>query len=179
MTPWDSDKSTAVDPDSPDADEQLTADEWDNHVSEGHFPADQLNFGTDNDGNPIATDPQTGDTVLTWDRSAGAWVLPAIATDNLSINGEWQSPISDRSKNTIYTADTLTWVSVPFEFDTTNRTQATLVDVTSDQNIDQWVIDSPDPQDQLSLQGVIPAGHDYQVTDAGGTISLISWKELN
>lgn len=36
--PWDSDKSTASDPDNPSADEQLTATEWDNHVADqkGH-----------------------------------------------------------------------------------------------------------------------------------------------
>jgi len=31
---WDSDKSTAADPDNPAADEQLTADEWDTHVGD-------------------------------------------------------------------------------------------------------------------------------------------------
>lgn len=36
--PWDSDKSTATDPDNPTADEQLTADEWDAMVADqkGH-----------------------------------------------------------------------------------------------------------------------------------------------
>jgi len=38
MTPWDDDKSTASDPDNPSANEQLTADEWDDMVADqkGH-----------------------------------------------------------------------------------------------------------------------------------------------
>lgn len=48
MVPWDSDKSTAADPDNPAADEQLTADEWDAHVADqkGHS-ARHENGGTD------------------------------------------------------------------------------------------------------------------------------------
>jgi len=93
MTPWDSDKSTAADPDNPAADEQLTADEWDKHVSEGHFPADELNFGVDGNGDPVITDPQNSDEVIaTYDRSAGEWVIGgltvngAVSTDQADIN---------------------------------------------------------------------------------------------
>lgn len=84
MTPWDDDKSTAADPDNPAADEQLTADEWDAHVTEGHFPADELNFGVDA-GDPVMTDPQNGDQIVArYDRSAGSWVVDALETDSLS-----------------------------------------------------------------------------------------------
>ena len=72
---WDDDKSTAADPDNPAPDEQLTADEWDAHVSEGHFPSDELNFGVNADGDPVITDPQNADqVVMRYDRSAGEWV---------------------------------------------------------------------------------------------------------
>lgn len=81
---WDDDKSTAADPDNPAADEQLTADEWDAHVNEGHFPSDELNLGVDG-GDPVFTDPQNGDeVVLRYDRSAGGWVADSISTENLS-----------------------------------------------------------------------------------------------
>lgn len=87
MSPWDSDKSTAADPDNPTADEQLTADEWDAHVNEGHFPADELNLGVDN-GDPVLTDPQNADeVVLRYDRASGSWVLDSIQTGDLVIGG--------------------------------------------------------------------------------------------
>jgi hypothetical protein len=87
MVPWDSDKSTAADPDNPAADEQLTADEWDSHVSEGHFPADELNLGVDN-GDPVLTDPQNGDeVVLRYDRSEGTWVVDSISAEEAVIPG--------------------------------------------------------------------------------------------
>lgn len=86
MTPWDSDKSTAADPDNPAPDEQLTADEWDAHVTEGHFPADELNLGVDG-GDPVMTDPQNGDQiVLRYDRSAGSWVFQSVTTDQQTIS---------------------------------------------------------------------------------------------
>lgn len=88
MVPWDSDKSTAADPDNPAADEQLTADEWDAHVSEGHFPADELNLGVDN-GDPVLTDPQNADeVVLRYDRSAGSWVMDSLSAEQVSTNVE-------------------------------------------------------------------------------------------
>jgi hypothetical protein len=85
--PWDSDKSTAADPDNPAADEQLTADEWDAHVSEGHFPADELNFGVDGNGDPVMTDPQNADEVIArYDRSEGAWVFDSVVTEEVDNN---------------------------------------------------------------------------------------------
>lgn len=83
MSSWDDDKSTAADPDNPNADEQLTADEWDNHVTEGHWLSDDLNLGTGGNGDPVITDPQNADEiVMRYDRSAGTWVLPAVSTEN-------------------------------------------------------------------------------------------------
>jgi len=83
--PWDSDKSTAADPDNPTADEQLTADEWDNHVNEGHWNSDELNLSTNADGDPILTDPQNGDqTVLRYNRSKGAWVVDALEAGSVN-----------------------------------------------------------------------------------------------
>lgn len=82
--PWEEDKSTASDPDNPQPDEQLTADEWDAHVGEGHFDPSNLQLGQDADGNPVMTDPQNGgEVVLTYDRSAGSWVLPSLSTEDL------------------------------------------------------------------------------------------------
>ena len=91
---WDDDKSTAADPDNPAADEQLTADEWDNHVGEGHFLPSNLRFGQNADGDPIMTDPQNGgQTVLRYDRSAGDWVMDSLSTENARITTE--SSITD------------------------------------------------------------------------------------
>jgi len=88
--PWDSDKSTASDPDNPTADEQLTADEWDAHVTEGHWGSDELNLSTNGSGDPVLTDPQNGDqTVLRYDRSKGAWVVDALDADGLYIIGSF------------------------------------------------------------------------------------------
>lgn len=76
--PWDNTKDTAADPDNPNADEQLTADEWNQHVDDGHWPSDELNVGVDN-GDPVLTDPQNGDqVVLRYDRSAGSWVVDTL-----------------------------------------------------------------------------------------------------
>jgi len=84
MTPWDSDKSTAVDPDNPDPDEQLTADEWDQHVTEGHWPGDELNLSINGNGDPVITDPQNGDQeVMRYDRSEGAWVVSSLNTKQI------------------------------------------------------------------------------------------------
>lgn len=78
---WDDDKSTAADPDNPAPNEQLTADEWDAHVTEGHFPANELNFGVDS-GDPVMTDPQNGDEIIArYDRSEGAWIVDKLGTE--------------------------------------------------------------------------------------------------
>lgn len=80
--PWDSDKSTAADPDNPAANEQLTADEWDQHVTEGHWPGDELNLSINGNGDPVITDPKNGDQeVMRYDRSAGTWVVSSFSTD--------------------------------------------------------------------------------------------------
>lgn len=94
---WDDDKSTATDPDNPSADEQLTADEWDDHVGQGHFPADELNLGVNGNGDPVMTDPQNADQeVLRYDRGAGQWVLSALTTDEGVYMGEVsQTPTDD------------------------------------------------------------------------------------
>lgn len=77
--PWDSDKSTAVDPDNPDPDEQLTADEWDNHVG------DQKNRGY----NDLTT--QTGDytagpqEIVLADASGGALTVTLPAPESSAV----------------------------------------------------------------------------------------------
>lgn len=84
---WDDDKSTAADPNNPAPNEQLTADEWDAHVTEGHFPSDELNLGVDGNGDPVITDPQNGgQTVMRYERSSGAWVVNGLKANSASIS---------------------------------------------------------------------------------------------
>jgi hypothetical protein len=84
MAPWDSTKSTEDGDGTVDGDEQLTAGEWNQHVTDGHFPSDELNFGTDANGNPVVTDPTNNDqVVLRYNSSAGQWELVNV---NLELN---------------------------------------------------------------------------------------------
>lgn len=88
---WDDTHQTAADPDNPDANEQITATEWNNHVTEGHWPADELNLGVDG-GDPVLTDPQNADEIVArYDRSAGEWVVEGIDVERLH-NIEYVSP---------------------------------------------------------------------------------------
>jgi len=76
MTLWDQIKSTFnSDPDRPD-DEKLTAAMWNQHVEDGHFPADKLNARVDGNGYPIWTDPANGDVVV-WRYEPGTGIVPA------------------------------------------------------------------------------------------------------
>jgi len=64
MALWDQIKSTfKSNPDVPD-DEKLTASMWNQHIEDGHFAADELNFGDDGSGNPVITDPQNSDEIV-------------------------------------------------------------------------------------------------------------------
>ena len=65
----------------------LTAQQFADHVTEGHFPSDELQFTITTDGNPAFVDPQNGDAeILTYDRSAGTWRLNSInPTDTLEL----------------------------------------------------------------------------------------------
>jgi hypothetical protein len=84
MTPWDGTKTTEDGDGVVDADEQLTAGEWNQHVTDGHFPSDELNFGTDANGNPVVTDPTNNDqVVLRYDPGAGQWEIVNV---NLELN---------------------------------------------------------------------------------------------
>jgi len=84
MTPWDSTKVTEDGDGTVDSDEQLTADEWNRHVTDGHFPGDALNQGTDANGNPVVTDPANGDQVVwRYDPSAGQW---EVVNTDLALN---------------------------------------------------------------------------------------------
>jgi len=71
---WYNDKATG---------DELTSDEWDAHVTEGHFPGDELNFGVDG-GDPVITDPQDADTIIArYDRATDSWVLGSLTTEIL------------------------------------------------------------------------------------------------
>jgi len=84
MAPWDSTKSTEDGDGTVDGDEQLTAGEWNQHITDGHFPSDELNFGTDANGNPVVTDPTNNDqVVLRYDPGAGQWEIVNV---NLELN---------------------------------------------------------------------------------------------
>jgi hypothetical protein len=85
---WDNDKSTAADPDNPNADEQLTADEWDQHVADGHWLSEDFTLGTES-GDPVIRDPQNSNqVVLRYDRSEGQWVMDSLSTDEGTISGK-------------------------------------------------------------------------------------------
>jgi len=61
----------------------LTAQQFADHVTEGHFPSDELQFTINTNGNPAFVDPQNGDAeILTYDRSAQTWTLPGIEATN-------------------------------------------------------------------------------------------------
>jgi hypothetical protein len=82
--PWDDTKATEDGDGTVDSDEQLTADEWNQHVTDGHFSSDKLNLGTDANGNPVFTDPTNGDqVVLRYNPGAGQWEVVNV---NLELN---------------------------------------------------------------------------------------------
>lgn len=70
---WDSDKSTAADPENPDPDEQLTAGEWDNHVT------DQKNRGYNTTASVTSNHTASPQEIVLADASGGALTvtLPA------------------------------------------------------------------------------------------------------
>jgi hypothetical protein len=83
--PWDNTKATEDGDGTVDSDEQLSADEWNQHVTDGHFPADEVNFDVDGNGDPVVTDPQNADEVIArYDRSEGAWVFTAVSTEEVN-----------------------------------------------------------------------------------------------
>jgi hypothetical protein len=82
---WDNPKNTASDPDNPNADEQLTASEWNTHVDEGHWPSDELQFQIDN-GDPVLVDPQNSNEIVArYDRGKGSWVIDTLEADDANI----------------------------------------------------------------------------------------------
>jgi hypothetical protein len=84
MAPWDATKTTEDGDGTVDSDEQLTADEWNTHVTDGHFPSDTLNFGTDGNGLPVVTDSANGDQVVwRYDPGGGQWEVVNV---DLSVN---------------------------------------------------------------------------------------------
>ena len=84
---WDDDKSTASDPDNPAADEQLTADEWDNHVSD---QIGRLEYGPLSSRPPASEKPQGA---LWFDEhgrisrvdSNNNWVVESLGSDTQGI----------------------------------------------------------------------------------------------
>lgn len=88
---WDDDKSTATDPDNPNADEQLTADEWDGHVlsQKNGRPTAWVVYGDgstwyaegqDGDSGTSGTDPAT---VLQYALDRGdTWLVDSIPADD-------------------------------------------------------------------------------------------------
>ena len=57
---WDDDKSTAADPDNPEPDEQLTADEWDAHVQDQKNHKDRHGYeGSDELATALKYDPES------------------------------------------------------------------------------------------------------------------------
>jgi hypothetical protein len=78
--PWDSDKSTAADPDNPAADEQVTADEWDAHVAD---QKSRVLYGPVAD-RPAAGDVPNGTVYLITDLANNGGVLTEV------VSGVWE-----------------------------------------------------------------------------------------
>jgi len=168
MTPWDGTKTTEDGDGTIDGDEQLTASEWNNHVTDGHFPADKLNFGTDVNGDPVVTDPANGDqVVLRYDPSAGQWEIVnvnlelndndinnvgSVQTDELAIGGVPDS-LGDR---TITVPDEVSWAALGDELPTHYRGTVT-VNVSGDHSGEEAtiepVIEHKDPGGPLIIEG--------------------------
>jgi len=99
---WDDDKSTATDPDNPSASEQLTADEWDNHVGD---QLSRLEYG------PLSSRPAASE------REQGAlWFDEYGRISRVDANGNWvldsfgtsSNPVPDTSHfNAISTDEAL------------------------------------------------------------------------
>jgi hypothetical protein len=77
---WDSDKSTAADPDNPAADEQLTADEWDAHVADQKA---RVKYGPLAD-RPAAGDVPNGTVFLVTDLANNGGILTEV------VSGTWE-----------------------------------------------------------------------------------------
>jgi len=43
-----------------------------------------LNIDTDGSGNPILVDPDSGDTIATYDRGSGSWVIDSLNTEGIN-----------------------------------------------------------------------------------------------
>jgi len=87
----------------------LTAQQFADHVTEGHFPSDELQFTINGNGNPAFVDPQNGDAeILTYDRSAQTWTL-----NTLTATTEVTSPSVDATDVTSETVTATTEVTSP------------------------------------------------------------------
>jgi len=99
---WDDDKSTATDPDNPSASEQLTADEWDNHVGD---QLSRLEYGPLSN-RPAASEREQG--ALWFDEHGrisrvdanGNWVLDSFGTSS--------NPVPDTSHFNAISTDEIT-----------------------------------------------------------------------
>lgn len=47
-----------------------------------------FDIDTDGSGNPILVDSQSGNTIATYDRGSGSWVIDSLSTGELDINGK-------------------------------------------------------------------------------------------
>jgi len=105
----------------------------------------------------------------------------ALNVEQFSRGIVWKSV--NKSVDTVYTAgDTDRFVSIKFEFDSTNRTAARLVaDVNGgpEKVADEVTKDSPNPNDTFTLSGPIPAGVDYELRNSGDTITVVDWDEAD
>lgn len=180
MTPWDSDKSTAADPDNPAPDEQLSADEWDQHVADGHWPADQINFGVNASGHPILTDSQNADAVVAvYDRSIGSWILDVDGYAELNDQGTvLSSQVPDLAITETYTvADESERLAldvqegdVAIQTDTSETYIFTGGDPTSDGDWSAFVTPPAPVQSVFGRTGdVVAESGDYAYSEISGT----------
>jgi len=183
---WDNNKSTASDPDNPNADEQLTASEWNTHVDEGHWPSGELQFQIDN-GDPVLVDPQNSNEIVArYDRSEGSWVIDTLEAGELSSDIENPNEVtSSRSFNTVYqnTTNHLLIVSVVLESDGTQDIIAGLrtgsdSSLGLNYEIDRVRVDAEDISSftDPSLRCIVEAGDYYRVAQLGSS-TIRNWYE--
>jgi len=102
----------------------------------------------------------------------------SVNTNELYTRGSWTDVTNDRSQETAYTANNgVREVSIKFNFDTTNRTGARLLDANTSIVIDDITQDTPDTSDIWTLQATIPGGDSYEIRASGDTITVVEWHE--
>lgn len=177
---WDDNKSRADDPTQPDSDEQITAEEWNNHVAQGHWPSDELKLKVLND-DPVVVDSQNNDSVvMRYDRDEGSWVIPSVNTGEVATDRTWQDVTTSRSINTLEQNNTNGEIKASVVI--VSNSDGTLIGASWDNDVENSdVVDSIfDSGERATLQTTIPAGASYKINQFQGEAdsSLSTWIEF-